>query len=120
MALPKLPKFVCVSEEAYVNTFRKKQEYLSEKFEKTNKDVINLNAILKTNIDMDAFAKWWTIVLDYGNNPFELDLLVMGAKRKVAVKLDNDFTATIISSSKNDATWRVEMLLNILYLVEDV
>ena len=120
MALPKLPDVACISDEQFTNTFKKKHEYLAQKFEKTSKDTMDINVLLMSNKDMDTFTKWWTIILDYGNNIFEIDTMLMGSKKKIAVKFDNDFTAKVVTTDENDATWSVAMRLNIEYIIEDI
>jgi len=105
----------CLVEDGNSATLRKKQEYLALNFERAKFDVINAKMIIDDDTKMDHFTKWWITILNYGSNPFELEVMFMGKLQKFVVKMDNDLVVRIIANDGHTNKWEVPFIFTVLY-----
>ncbi len=93
------------------NTMVKKDRYLGgylSPFYK-RKSVVLLR--LNTDIEMDTFATWWVNDLDFGSNPFRIDLPYFGVTKTHVVRMLND----LVDNNTGDGVREIVLDLELEY-----
>lgn len=83
---------VCVITDGFTGTAPRKKKYLGNKASLVDKATVSITILVRDETEAAIFLEWWVSELDYGVNPFTINVPFFGISRGWNVLAIGDMT----------------------------